>query len=290
MGIDDLIEHRKSRLAELVKSRFDGNEAALGRALGYTDGSFVRQMLRDGPTARAVSEKTVAKIEQLPGLSGWFSAAVGFGSIPRFTATLPPTLSPYVARGRLQSLPVLSFSDLEFMTLSNDDARLGSAPRIAAGPESGPKVKAVRVADDSMAPTMRPGDLVHLDPDLTPHPGDKVLVQDNVGAYHLREYRLRSGGAFEAAAHNPAHATLHSGADGLRVIAVATHMTHSLRAGALTHLSVAVLGTVGALFVGSALCAGLKADAQQAIVASPPSAHASVHIPEPSLTIPGALA
>ena len=61
------------RLARLVDAvaRY-GTENALGVKLGYKNGAFVRQMLRD---IRPISEKTLARIEALPGMEAWFQPA-----------------------------------------------------------------------------------------------------------------------------------------------------------------------------------------------------------------------
>lgn len=61
---------RVERLKEAVK-RY-GDENALGKALRWKNGAFVRQMVRE---IRPVSEKTVAQIEALPGMAGWFAQA-----------------------------------------------------------------------------------------------------------------------------------------------------------------------------------------------------------------------
>lgn len=65
-------EKQAFRLARLVDAvtRY-GDEDALGVKLGYKNGAFVRQMLRE---IRPISEKTVARIEELPGMAGWFQA------------------------------------------------------------------------------------------------------------------------------------------------------------------------------------------------------------------------
>lgn len=60
-------EWRRKRMAELAAKI--GGKAKLGRMLGYTDGAFVRQMI-DGE--RAISEKTMAAVDRLPGCAGWF--------------------------------------------------------------------------------------------------------------------------------------------------------------------------------------------------------------------------
>lgn len=238
-------DFRVHRLEALVDIKYAGNEEELGRALGYKDGTFVRQMLRGD---RNISEKTVRKIEALPGASGWFGQDVKREPLslnqPRRSTRKPAFVGMQMA---LKSVPILTFSELKFMEVANDDPRLSSAPRIAASPETGPRVKAMQVMDDSMSPTISAGDMVHLDPDREPQAGNKVLVVDAHGVYYLREYRLRSGGAFEAAAHNSAHATLHSAADGLRVVAVATHVTLSLLGNA-ARFGTNVMGALGFLF------------------------------------------
>lgn len=62
-------EWRQKRMLDLSE-RLGGN-APLGRALGYKDGAYVRQMIAG---ERAITEKTVAKAERLPGCAGWFGS------------------------------------------------------------------------------------------------------------------------------------------------------------------------------------------------------------------------
>lgn len=59
---------------DLLRTAIDkvtaGNQTEFGRRLGYKDGAFVRQMLSE---YKPVSEKTIRKIESLPGMAGWFT-------------------------------------------------------------------------------------------------------------------------------------------------------------------------------------------------------------------------
>lgn len=261
MDINAVNERRKVRLAELVRTRFGGNEAELARALGYTTPGFVRAMLRDDGQSRAITEKTVAKIEALPGLHGWFSRPTENTSEEEFPTNRGARNKPRTSSAiflDVKSIPVLTFADLSLMEVINSDPRLVTAPRMAASVDAGPRAKAVQIVDDSMAPAMRVGDTLHFDPDVSPSAGLTVLVVDGAGQHHIREYRVRSGGAFEAAAHNPTHATLHSEKDSLRVIAVATHLTQSLigRGTLLGRTAGSLIGIVGALFLGTALYVG----------------------------------
>lgn len=69
MDLDELNAFRIKRLEAAVDA-FRGNKNALGKALGYTDGAFVRQMLNG---TRPITEKTVAAIEALENMGGWFT-------------------------------------------------------------------------------------------------------------------------------------------------------------------------------------------------------------------------
>jgi phage repressor protein C with HTH and peptisase S24 domain len=70
---DPTQDWRRQRLLDAVNQKYEGNKAALGRALGYKDGAFVGQMLRG---ERPVKEDTILKIESLTGLNGWFSLPI----------------------------------------------------------------------------------------------------------------------------------------------------------------------------------------------------------------------
>jgi len=61
MDNEELNAFRRARLDALATHM--GGRAALGRALGYKDGSYVNHMVK----------KTIAQCEQLPGAAGWFS-------------------------------------------------------------------------------------------------------------------------------------------------------------------------------------------------------------------------
>lgn len=65
---------RLKRLAAALEQKFEGNRSEFGRALGYRDGAFIRQMLAG---TRPVTEKTVQSIEALPGMAGWFDPPPG---------------------------------------------------------------------------------------------------------------------------------------------------------------------------------------------------------------------
>lgn len=69
---DALLDWRRKRLKELRLHPDFGTQAALAKALGLEDGSYIGQMERG---KRAITEKTIAEIEQLRGAKyrGWFT-------------------------------------------------------------------------------------------------------------------------------------------------------------------------------------------------------------------------
>lgn len=64
-------QQRIAALRDLILQRFAGNKAALGRALGFRDGSLIGQMERG---ERPITEKMIEKIETLPGCGDWFNS------------------------------------------------------------------------------------------------------------------------------------------------------------------------------------------------------------------------
>lgn len=74
MSLEQLAAYRQSRLSDLLKHPdFGGKKAVLGRALGFKDGAYVRQMIEG---ERPITEKLVQKIEVIRDgkFAGWFSA------------------------------------------------------------------------------------------------------------------------------------------------------------------------------------------------------------------------
>lgn len=67
MDQEALKKHRRERLEALAQHM--GGRAALGRALGYKDGSYINHMVNG---IRPITEKTIVDCELLPGATGWF--------------------------------------------------------------------------------------------------------------------------------------------------------------------------------------------------------------------------
>lgn len=73
MDNDAIKKHRIARLEAAIKERFDESAADLAAALGLKNAAFLRQMISGH---RPITEKTIAKIEALKGMAGWFGLQV----------------------------------------------------------------------------------------------------------------------------------------------------------------------------------------------------------------------
>lgn len=121
MDQDQIKAHRIARLKALIDS-FGGNLSAVGRALGYQDGVFVRQM-RDG--VRAISEKTIHKIEALPGRAGWFTS-------PTASAPTAPAQTDLLAAIELIAAQLAGADDMARDAAAPILAKLAHSPGDAA--------------------------------------------------------------------------------------------------------------------------------------------------------------
>jgi hypothetical protein len=84
--MDDPIQaQRKTRLRELLEQKYDGDKAALGRALDFRDGSYIGQLLRG---ERPITEKLVAKIHTKDGCAGWFAPAADMPAMDQLAKTV----------------------------------------------------------------------------------------------------------------------------------------------------------------------------------------------------------
>ena len=93
-------QHRIAALRELIRMRFGNNKAALGRALGFRDGSLIGQMERG---ERPITEKMIEKIESLPSCGGWFSSNLHSAAPEEAVATPAPPLPAWPFRPELHA-------------------------------------------------------------------------------------------------------------------------------------------------------------------------------------------
>lgn len=161
MDMRKLSQYRKTRLQAFVDLKFEGNKAALGRALGYRDGAFVGQMLRG---ERPITEKTVDQIHALPGGKGWFVTASNVSPGPDIRGAVP----------LLSSVQAGAFKEILDSDYSGGDG-------VTMIPTTVPVNRytfALRVQGDSMEPRFTEGMLLIVEPELDAQHGDYVIVKN----------------------------------------------------------------------------------------------------------------
>jgi len=90
----------RQRFIEACASRSDGNADAFGRLLGYTNGGYVREIVRG---VKPVREAIIERVHSLEGLEGWFA----------------PLLPPLVARDVAERAPTRTGPAWPFERLSS---------------------------------------------------------------------------------------------------------------------------------------------------------------------------
>ncbi len=190
---DDIQEFRRRRLREAVDFVCLGNENHFGRLLGYKDGAFIRQMLGE---SKSITEKTVAKVEQLPGLEGWFSVNA---SVNASAALAPEAVHGFVfakASTELEAAPALRPTrDVPVVgdVRGGDNGYFeeyqypaGHGDGLIAYPTKDANAYAVRVRGDSMHPRYRAGEFIVVEPGVEAQPGEDVVVRCRDGRKLLK--------------------------------------------------------------------------------------------------------
>jgi len=196
MAEDDIDEFRRARMRVAIDTHFDGNETAFGRAVGYKDGAFVRQMLAGD---KAITEKTVAKIEKfIPAISGWFSQ----GASAAFSNVEPgPDLKTFRAVpnvGEVKGGPDGYFEELQYPT--------GHGDGVIDYPTTDRNAYALRVRGDSMHPRYRAGEYIVVEPNIEPQPGEDVVVICRDGRKLLKTLGWTRDGSVSLLSINNGHA------------------------------------------------------------------------------------
>lgn len=172
MSKPDIKALRLTRLLEAVDQHFDGNRAAAGRALGYADGAFVRQMLTG---VRPITEKTMRQIEALPGLGGWFST--GSQTLALHSSAFR-SLVPVI--GTTETGPRRTFEEGIGYALRHGD-------RYVEVVTNDLQAYALRVAGDAMSPRLMEGEWVVIEPNIQAVAGDDVLIKTRDGSVMMQQ-------------------------------------------------------------------------------------------------------
>lgn len=206
-------------LAERLKSARDAlglSQEQVALRAGVSQGTIGN--IESGTRKRPRELLAIAKAVKVS--PDWLLKGVG----PRLTAS---SASDDLINGaftdkQLSCAPVLQWGELG-VSLNKSNKLIVSEQALQYLPSSktSDKCKLITLKDESLAPRLRSGDMVAIDPEnTTPRRDQVVLVASQVdGAVFLRRFRPLPDGLFEA--YSEVLPTLHSGRDDLRILGVA---------------------------------------------------------------------
>ena len=208
MNDEDKIQvARRDALSDAVM-RHPGGINGLGMAMGYANGEFLKQMLRG---RRRVTEKTVAKIEAIPGYEGWFalrSAPATLMAFPSARVTAKEAIS-LEANPEFPAIPKVRFKlsagatgfAVEYIEDGGDPIvfRRQWFEHRGYKPE---KLFAVIVMNGSMEPTLFAGDLVVVNTEDTSLKDGAVVAANFEGEPVVKRLQ-RDEGQWWLASDNP---------------------------------------------------------------------------------------
>jgi len=122
------------------------------------------------------------------------------------------------------SLDTVAVQDFDTFMAQVQQSEHYTACRFSTGDNS----FAFRLLDDSNAPVYCEGDVIVVDPDISPEPGDYVLAQINKREYVFRRYRLYENG-FALAPANLDYPTIHSDNAEIAIFGVMTEFGRQAR-------------------------------------------------------------
>lgn len=111
---------RRARLDALAQHEEFAGRAALGRALGYKDGAFIRQMIQG---ERPITEKTIHAVDSLRGgrFRGWFDKPSSGGEVSLSIAESAPSYQTSSPPGTEQLLGMLDRAEVQQLLRDLDD-------------------------------------------------------------------------------------------------------------------------------------------------------------------------
>lgn len=258
----DMDAHRRRRLQDLVDKETGGNVSAYARNHGQ-DATRLRQILNPNyRKGRSFGEGTARRLEADLGLpSLYFDLGVegaikpngihlkhksGADNAPNNGSNRP--LSPELTAGRKDSLtregrekfdqnvtpaqmgqrriPIISYVQAGMMTEVVDPFALGEGfDTIEAPIGCSPRTFGLKIEGKSMEPRFHEGDVVIIDPEESPRPGDFVAAKNGKEEATFKKYRPRGTDemgreVFELVPLNDDFPTLRSDRDGLIIIGV----------------------------------------------------------------------
>ncbi|MEX3914842.1 LexA family protein [Paraburkholderia sp. BR10872] len=254
-SIDDI---RRENLEILIDERCEGNESELSRRLGYERPTMVNHWTAGRKNMSSASARRIEQTLELPEF--WMDSDRGLylrtrAAVKHTSATHDSAIKhsksavikelPTAGRNNLSGvgrdeydqnvapaptgqrrIPIISYVQAGMMTEAMDPFALGDGFEvILADLDVSNGTFALRIKGDSMRDRFSEGDVVIIDPEVEPLPGDFVVAKNTNEEATFKKYRPRGSDVrgdmiFELVPLNDDYPTLHSERDHLRVIGV----------------------------------------------------------------------
>ena len=217
-GVEDINQRRREALRRLFETRFAHNQAEMARAICRSP-TTVWRLLHEDAHSKPLGEKLARDIERKLSLPTYYLDGVAQVVLPGMAVgDVAEELSPPVT----VAVPLLNeAAAMDYLVEGKSVRGLASEVVFSTSQYNG-RVIALRVHGDSMAPDFLPGDLLFIDPDERPVPGDIVVAHVKGDGLVQRKLRPISSalGTFELLAKNEDHPTIKSADSEIKIVGV----------------------------------------------------------------------
>lgn len=188
--MDDLTQHRKSRLRALIDSfPYRGSQASFAKAAGLTEGR-VSQLLGPGQSFGERSARNIASELRLS--ERYFEEGFPVNNASDLLSSEVGEAVPLKAIRRIPVIGDVKAGDEGY--LEELEHPVGFGEGYVEYPTADPNAYAVRVRGDSMHPRYRAGEFVIVEPNIAPQEGDDVVVVCANGRKMLKQLNWRRDG------------------------------------------------------------------------------------------------
>lgn len=197
--MDDITQHRKSRLRALIDSpAYGGSQASFAKAAGLTEGR-VSQLLDPNQSFGERSARNIASELRLG--DRYFEEGFGLSTVHQ----VPSNVEPALELKKSRRVPITG------SVRGGDDGYLVQDTTPDGWVEywtGDPQAYALRIKGDSMHPRYRAGEFVVITPSIEAQPGRDVVVKLHSGKCLLKELNWIRGDEIQLLSINNGYAPM----------------------------------------------------------------------------------
>lgn len=240
----DMNAVRRRNLRAVIERRYEGSPARFSRETGIDEARLSQVLSEKYRDGKNFGEKAARNMEEKAGLPKLYLDTIepsampnGYGrfdSVSEQKLTFDANTTPAVIGRR--AIPVISAIQAGALKEATEPYEAGDGyATLFTNDEYSKWAFALEIEGDSMLPEFRPGDLVIIEPEWEPRPGEYVAAKNGRDEATFKKYRQRGVDAngnvvFELVPLNEDYPTLRSDVTPLTIIGVmAEHRRKSRR-------------------------------------------------------------